>query len=702
MTVTLSPEPGRIPEAVELEIRVLGAIMLRENAISEVRAEGLKPNDFYIREHSRIYELALELDDEGIFPDLMMIWQRATDRNINSITMAQLANFVEVPGRLYNSFAKDYVAEIKKKSIARKAIANANNLISKASDPNTDLVELAKKQAEELAKLSNKVTDPATKLKLDIQLLIKEADPIRKLQRKSEICSFYRIRGKDLEDLVRQIERSQSTKEVKAYSFTELLQLETEALNWLIPELLPVGETIILSAAPKAGKTLLAIDAAFAIATGEGDFLGEKVKQGKVLLVEADESLSSTRAKLLKRGFREGDNISILPSWNISQLDKLESMLEDFRPDLVIIDSLRRIHHGCTISENSAEFADSIYTLKELLGRYKASGILIHHSNKDKEAMGVGKLRGSSAIAGAVWGTWQLDHIPVSDPNTKKLIIDPKDPRRILSVFARDTEGQTVQIELDLENNSWIKQQAEEEAETKSFRDRILKVLEKNNHLPGLSGREIIQLLGEEGKGAYTILNRMVNKKLINCHPAPGDKRVNLYSLFKEDVTVDFRDTPPPPPTVPNVDYYAESYTEQRLENSQQNSQHPSKNSQHLEIENTLVDFLNLDSETVSEIVNTSDAQGGGVCVPCASSDTLKEEKTARVTGLSVANEVANEPEAIATETKSPSIYVGDTVRIKKTGEIGIATKYQAFAKAFNVKVAEVEELFYTEELEKA
>ncbi len=547
MTVTLFPEPGRIPEAVELEIRVLGAIMLRENAIREVRAEGLKPNDFYIREHSRIYELALELDDEGIFPDLMMIWQRATDRSINSITMAQLANFVEVPGRIYHNFAKDYVAEIRKKSIARKAIANANNLISKANDPNTDLVELAKKQAEELAKLSNKVTDPDTKLKLEIQLLVKESDPIRKLRLKSEICSFYRIRGKDLEDLVRQIERSQSTKEVKPYTFAKMLEIETDALNWLIPELLPVGETIILSACPKAGKTLLATDAAFAVATGESEFLGQKVKQGKVLLIEVDESVSSTRAKLLKRGFREGDNIMILSSWDISQLNELEAILEDYRPDLVVVDSLRRIHHGCSISENSAEFADSIYTLKELFNRYKASGILIHHSSKDKEAMGVNKLRGSSAIAGAVWGTWQLDHIPVSDPNTKKLIIDPKDPRRILSVFARDAEGQTANIELDLENNSWIKQQAEEEAETKSLRERILKVLEKNNHLPGLSGREIIQLLGEEGKGAYTILNRMVNKKLINCHPAPGDKRVNLYSLFKEDVPVDLRDTPPPP-----------------------------------------------------------------------------------------------------------------------------------------------------------
>ena len=53
------------------------------------------------------------------------------------------------------------------------------------------------------------------------------------------------------------------------------------------------------------------------------------------------------------------------------------------------------------------------------------------------------------AIAGAVWGTWQLDHIPLADPNNKKkLMIDPKDPRRVLSIFPRDAEGQIFTLNL--------------------------------------------------------------------------------------------------------------------------------------------------------------------------------------------------------------------------------------------------------------
>jgi hypothetical protein len=161
---------------------------------------------------------------------------------------------------------------------------------------------------------------------------------------------------------------------------------------------------------------------------------------------------------LLNRGFRrcDKDSIKVLPSWDISQMGALEALLEDFRPNLVIIDSLRRINKGSEISENSAEFSDAIYTIKETLERYGAAGILIHHTNKDREALGVHRLRGSSAIAGAVWGTWQLDQIPKPDPNNKKkLIIDPKDPTRTLSVFARDIEGQQLMVELNPENSSW-------------------------------------------------------------------------------------------------------------------------------------------------------------------------------------------------------------------------------------------------------
>ena len=102
------------------------------------------------------------------------------------------------------------------------------------------------------------------------------------------------MKTKEVEEALKLLSKRTTEEEIKAWSVDELFVLKSEGLQWLIPELLPKGETIILAASPKAGKTLLAIDAAFAIATGESTFLGQTVAQGKVLLISADESLTST------------------------------------------------------------------------------------------------------------------------------------------------------------------------------------------------------------------------------------------------------------------------------------------------------------------------------------------------------------------------------------------------------------------------
>lgn len=101
-----------------------------------------------------------------------------------------------------------------------------------------------------------------------------------------------------------------------------------------------------------------------------------------------------------------------------------------------------------------------------------------------------------------------------------------------MSVFARDTEGQTLSIEFNPENNSWELATVELDTEQLTYKERIINVLMANSHCEGLSGREIMTLLNEEGnKSIYSELSRMVSRRLINCKPAAGDKRINIYSL---------------------------------------------------------------------------------------------------------------------------------------------------------------------------
>jgi hypothetical protein len=538
---------------------------------------------------------------------------------------------------------RDYPgAKSAKKLSLKEAVVKAREIITAEPDELTANIKL--EEIREACGMSGydwerKIIKPlkrdleGDRFKLELLGLLQIDDQVERIRQQALMAPKYQMSSSLIEKAMSAMKQRTQTPEAKALDLDELFDLESEGLSWVIPGLLPEGETIVLAGAPKAGKTLLAIDVAYSVVTGESYFLGEAVKRGKVLLISTDESANSTRAKLINRGFRRGDkdSIKVLPTWDISQMGALEALLEDFRPNLVIIDSLRRINKGSEISENSAEFADAIYTLKETLERYGASGILIHHTNKDREALGVHRLRGSSAIAGAVWGTWQLDQIPKPDPNNKKkLIIDPKDPTRTLSVFARDIEGQQLMVELNPENSSWAKlgevgDSVEAAAERDTLQKRILRLLGIPAHALGLSGSDIIECLDDadvENRSVYNCLNRMVTKRLIACKPAPGDRRYNIYSLSnchtpkRSSANCHTQENSPPPPSPPppepDDDYYAESITTYGREDSHQNSHHPHKISHHPIVEKPTDDYSNADLPSDSEIVITCPALGEG------------------------------------------------------------------------------------------
>ncbi len=455
------------------------------------------------------------------------------------------------------------------------------------------------------------------RLKLDLQELLGTDDPIKRMRRRAEIASYYRLSKVEIDEALKELRQRNVTPEPTFFSLADFLSQSEEPLEYIVPSLLPVGETVLLVAPPKCGKSLLATDLIFAVATNEDTFLGEQCKQGRVLLVSVDESPSSTRSKLLKRGFRAADDewLQVMTRFDISQMSALEERLESFRPSLVVIDSLRRINHGRQISENSSEYADTIYSLKELLHKYGAAGVLIHHSSKDREATGVNKVRGSSAISGAVWGVWQLEHLlkEVGQGKAKKQVFDPKDPNRIFTAILRDAEGQCLKIELDPESNHWVNHGGEGDdgtaADMPSMRQRVRNLLERNRHRDGLMVSEIRELLGLEpgDRSIYTILNRMADKREIWVHPSNSDRRRMVYSLPKTE-----GDSLPPSMSPTDVEQSPGTHTQQRFQDTQQIVNTPPKISQHLGVDKQVLTNSNLDAARNAEVSQHPEPNRGG------------------------------------------------------------------------------------------
>ncbi|MBD2544277.1 ATP-binding protein [Planktothricoides raciborskii] len=429
-------------------------------------------------------------------------------------------------------------------------------------------------------------TDSDEKLRLEIKALMAETDPIKRVRKKRDIATHQNISYRDIDFLVRSIQAETRQSKVEVLDLDTLLSQGSEAINWIVPGLLPAGETVLLVAMPKVGKSLLGVDLAFCLSTAESSFLGERINPTKVLLISADESKNSTRAKLLKRGFRHGDNnLKCLFGWDISQMAQLETILEDYRPGVVIIDSLKRITLGKEISENSAEFGDMVYELKETLERYGAAGILIHHANKDKEYSGLASVRGSTAIAGAVWGIWQLDYVKTSQKGKKgkQDSYDPEDLGRTLTISARDSQGQIIHSEVNLENNSFTRILTELDHEKRSHAAQVLDLLAQYPY--GLNGTAIAQLTGI--KSIYSVLGRLSEQRLIDSFPAPDDRRRMVYRIS------DF--TSPPPPIIESEPSIANPETQTQQEEEIPHKiphkiDHKHLNSEYSSIENDFAD----------------------------------------------------------------------------------------------------------------
>jgi hypothetical protein len=186
---------------------------------------------------------------------------------------------------------------------------------------------------------------------------------------------------------------------------------------WVFEGLIEKGDQWIVSGAPKAGKSRLALQ--IAIAASEGaEFFGYKcTSRQKVLYIdfELSKRLSAERvvtmyandkSKLVNNThfFRCSDykSIDIL---NEDATSKLQAQIEVLKPDLIIFDVLARMHGA---DENSnPEMTKVMLRARQLAG--EAAHIIVHHARKETHGNGGARaIRGASSIHGEVNGVISL------------------------------------------------------------------------------------------------------------------------------------------------------------------------------------------------------------------------------------------------------------------------------------------------------
>lgn len=188
--------------------------------------------------------------------------------------------------------------------------------------------------------------------------------------------------------------------------FDEFIQKRVSLLK-LVKGILGEGCVSVLYGSPGAGKSFLALDLGFAVATGQ-PFMGRNTRQGPVVYA-VGEGVSGLRLRgqaIVKTKGVSNPPIFFLPHAisTPDETDMLGLMLGHVAakckasPALLIIDTLSRFF-GTGDDENSAkDMRRFVGAIGALIAKYPNLHVMVvHHSGKDQDK----GMRGSSALQGA-------------------------------------------------------------------------------------------------------------------------------------------------------------------------------------------------------------------------------------------------------------------------------------------------------------
>jgi RecA-family ATPase len=178
-----------------------------------------------------------------------------------------------------------------------------------------------------------------------------------------------------------------------------LLDTEYPPVTWVVPQMLPTG-TAVLAGAPKAGKSLWALDVALSVAAGQDCLEQVGTRQGSVLYLSLDSDSFrrlSRRAKSLiaGRGMRRDLPMEFHTDWPTSEegiracIEWAEIEREEGRrPLLIVADTLTMIEPnwaGGARGQMGDSYSHTVRTLApwaQMADEQDVCMMFVHHSRK--------------------------------------------------------------------------------------------------------------------------------------------------------------------------------------------------------------------------------------------------------------------------------------------------------------------------------
>lgn len=208
------------------------------------------------------------------------------------------------------------------------------------------------------------------------------------------------------EDLQKR-ERAESFARIYLQSSSELLATAKLEPDWLVKNAIPTKSVTYIVGKPGSKKSWLGYDLAVATIQGRSWMgFGDPTPTShspSALILNFDNPGEECARRFLRLGLRPDDRAwfhslgAHKPPQGYPRMlylpdgfEPLEAIIDAYRPDVVMVDSLRQCH---TKDESSSQEMAEIVSYLRQLANFGASVIVIHHTRKDD-----GEMRGSTEI----------------------------------------------------------------------------------------------------------------------------------------------------------------------------------------------------------------------------------------------------------------------------------------------------------------
>lgn len=293
------------------------------------------------------------------------------------------------------------------------------------------------------------------------------------------------------------------------WTVKELLKTEFPELDWIIPSLMPEGVTI-LAGRPKAGKSMLAMQIAQAVGSGN-IVLNQRVSQGKVLYIAMEDSNRRFRDRLIKQGWDINADVEIRTGWKRfrnSGMDDLRKELKETDYRFCVLDTIYKLLSG-NKRERDSEMEPVMSELFELSQKYVAGLLILDHSNKAAALNGIG---GESSIMGDTSKAGVADTIWTMLKTSKGMQLE---------IIGREVEQQTTLLRMDRRTQCWQLLEKKEQIAADSVKGQVIHELEKN---PQVSQSDLVLLTGKSQPLISKVLQQLEDEELIERLPRTGVK----------------------------------------------------------------------------------------------------------------------------------------------------------------------------------